>query len=70
MIKVYLTEIALNYFKIDRRNLVLKKNKSMVHHLSKEHSLLSNWIANGITDAYTHVLEQYRDWETDRKSVV
>jgi uracil phosphoribosyltransferase len=40
-----LTGIALNYFKIDRRNLVLKKIKSMVHHLSKEHSLLSNWIA-------------------------
>jgi uracil phosphoribosyltransferase len=38
-------EIALNYAEIDRRNLVLKKNKSMVHHLSKEHSLLSNWIA-------------------------
>ena len=45
MIRDYLTEIALNYFKIDRRNLVLKKIKSMVHHLSKEHSLLSNWIA-------------------------
>jgi uracil phosphoribosyltransferase len=43
--RVYLTGIALNYFKIDRRNLVLKKIKSMVHHLSKEHSLLSNWIA-------------------------
>lgn len=42
---VYLTEIALNYAEIDRRNLVLKKIKSMVHHLSKEHSLLSNWIA-------------------------
>ena len=40
-----MTGIALNYFKIDRRNLVLKKIKSMVHHLSKEHSLLSNWIA-------------------------
>ncbi|MEY4334792.1 MAG: hypothetical protein RLZZ196_3542, partial [Bacteroidota bacterium] len=40
-----MTEIALNYSKIDRRNLVLKKNKSMVHNLSKEHSLLSNWIA-------------------------
>ncbi len=38
-------EIALNYAEIDRRNLVLKKIKSMVHHLSKEHSLLSNWIA-------------------------
>ena len=45
MTRVYLTGIALNYFKIDRRNLVLKKIKSMVHHLSKEHSLLSNWIA-------------------------
>ena len=45
MTRDYLTGIALNYFKIDRRNLVLKKNKSMVHHLSKEHSLLSNWIA-------------------------
>lgn len=40
-----MTGITLNYFKIDRRNLVLKKIKSMVHHLSKEHSLLSNWIA-------------------------
>ena len=39
-------EISLNYFKIDAKRLSFEKNRlRMVHNLSNDHSLLTNWIS-------------------------
>ncbi len=39
-------EISLNYFKIGVKRLSFEKNRpQMVHNLSKDHSLLTNWIS-------------------------
>ena len=39
-------EISLNYFNIAAKKLSFeKKHQGMVHHLSNNHSLLTNWIS-------------------------